>query len=86
MSYQAEEVLSFLATHGPMTTRLRERSIGDVHDVPTMLPTPLGITVRPEETVTLLEELEQQGLVRRSERVHAFDSAEFIVTWQSVRR
>ena len=86
MSHQAEEVLSFLATHGPMTTRLRERSIGDTHDIPTMLPTPLSITVRPEDAVPVLEALEQQGLVRRAERVHAFDSTEFIVTWHSVRR
>ena len=85
MPRQAEEVLPFLAHRGPVTTRLRERSMGDIHDVPTMLPTPLCLTVRPEDAVTLLEELEQQGLVRRSERVHAFDSAEFIVTWQSVR-
>ena len=86
MSRQAEEVLSFLAHYGPITTRRRERSIGDVHDVPAMLPTPLCLTVRPEDAVTLLEELEHQGLVRRSERVHAFDSTEFIVTWHSVRR
>ena len=86
MPRQAEEVLSFLATHGPMTTRLRERSTGDSHDVPAMLPTPLCLTVRPEDAVPVLEELEQQGLVRRSERVHAFDSAEFMVTWHSVRR
>ena len=85
MPRQAEEVLSFLAHRGPVTTRLRERSMGDIHDVPTMLPTPLCLTVRSEDVVPLLEELEQQGLVRRSERVHAFDSAEFIVTWQSVR-
>ena len=40
MSRQVEEVLSFLAHCGPVTTRLRERSIGDVHDVAAMLPTP----------------------------------------------
>ena len=86
MSRQAEEVLPFLAHHGPMTTRLRERSIGDTHDVPAMLPAPLRSMVRSEDAVPLLEELERQGLARRSERVHAFDSAEFIVTWHSVRR
>ena len=81
MSRQTQEILALLARRGTLTTRVREQSVGDVHDIPSMLPASLGMTVRPKDAAAVLEELEQQQAVRRLEAVHAYDSTEYIVTW-----
>ncbi len=82
MSCQAPEVEAFLAGGQVLQTRLRERSTGDVHDIPSIPPVIPGISGRPEDVVALLEALEKQGIVVRTETVHANDSAEYRVIWR----
>ena len=77
---------AFLAVGGVLQTRLRERSMGEVHDLPTYpLATP-GMSLCPEEVVSILEQLEQTGTVRRCyEAVHPYDSSEYSIAWGIAR-
>ncbi len=80
---QKEVVKSFLAQGNVMQTRLREHSSGDMHDLrfPPELP---DVSLCPEAMIALLEELEEQGVVFRSETVHPYDSTEYLIQWHFV--
>jgi hypothetical protein len=74
-----ERVLAHLATRRLLTS-IREEGDRDRHE----LPVPAGF-VEPDEAVAvpgILEQLEREGLVERSEEVHPFDSSEYQVTWR----
>jgi len=79
----AAAVKAVLAERRAIQTRLRERSTGDVHDRPSgPLQTPLGVTLPAEAVVVVLEELERQGIVVRSETVHSHDGSEYTLCWR----
>ena len=76
-----ERVLAYLATRRLLTS-IREEGDRDRHE----LPVPAGF-VEPDEAEAvpgILEQLEREGLVERSEEVHPFDSSEYQVTWRLV--
>ena len=62
-------------------TRLRERTVDKVIDLlPVDYPAIPGVSAA--EVVAALVTLERRGVVRRArERVHSYDSAEYLVTW-----
>jgi hypothetical protein len=74
-----------LAGGDTVWTRLRERSTGDVHDLPAG-PLEIAGTVLPaQDVVAALEELARQGVVRPALTVHRFDSTEYRVAWRLYR-
>jgi hypothetical protein len=79
---QAIDIVVNLCLTGGHTlkTRLRETAHGDIHDLPTPLGFP-GISPEPKDVISALEELEQEGLVVRSETVHVYDGTEYIIVW-----
>lgn len=84
MTDVADTVRDFLAAGGELRTRLRERSVGETHDFPSLVPAGLARTLRAEDIAAVLEMLEQQGAAVRSEIVHAYDSSEYTVRWRFV--
>lgn len=72
-------VEAFLAGGGTLQTRLRARSEEDVHDLSASSRTFSAVLLRA--AAAALEELETQGVVRRSLVVHPFDSSEYQVSW-----
>lgn len=83
MSWSAAVLAEVLRTSsGTISTRLRERSTGEVHDLPWGALMLSGMALPPAaDVVTALEELEQQGVVVRSVAVHPFDSSEYWLSW-----
>lgn len=82
MLQKAAAVQIFLASGGTVWTRLRERSTGDVHDVPTGPLELVGAALPAQDVVAALEELARQGVVMPSLTVHPFDSTEYRVAWR----
>jgi hypothetical protein len=80
---QKEAVKIFLTQGNGLHTRFREHSSGDIHDLPFPPEIP-GVSFRPEEMIALLEELEKQGVVFRSETVHPYESTEYRIQWHFV--
>lgn len=78
----AEAVLDFLERGGVVYTRVRERSVGIVHDWPSGFLVLPGMSLRPQDVVTILEELEHRGKIVRAEEVVPHDSTEYRVTWR----
>jgi hypothetical protein len=74
-------IQSFLAEGRLIHTRVRERSTGDIHDVPAIPPALPGLAGYSQEVVAILEGLERQGHVARYEVVYAYDTTEFYVIW-----
>ena len=71
----------FLGKGAVIRTRLRERTEDEVIDLlPVDYPAIPGVSA--EAVVAALVTLERRGVVRRArERVHPYDSAEYLVTW-----
>jgi len=67
---------------GTISTRIRERSTGEVSDLPWGALMLSSMALPPAaDVVTALEELELQGVVVRSVAVHPFDSTTYQVSW-----
>ena len=81
MSRKAAVVAALRAGGGMLQTRLRERSTGDVHDMPSGLLALPGTALGAIDVVSALEELATHGVVVSSLAVHPFDSAEYCVSW-----
>jgi hypothetical protein len=82
MSPEAVAMQTFLAGGGTVWTRLRERSTGDVHDLPVHLGALADASLRAQDVVAALEELARQGVVAPSWTVHRFDSTEYHGHWR----
>jgi hypothetical protein len=74
-------VEAFLGKGSVIRTRLRERAADELIDLlPIDHPAIPGVSAA--EVIAALVMLEQRGVVRRArERVHPYDSAEYLVTW-----
>ena len=78
----ATAIEAYLAAGGVLQTRLRERSMGEVHDLPTYSPVMPGVSLCPEDVVAILEQCERAGTVRRCYAVvHPYDSSEYRIIW-----
>lgn len=74
-------VLSLLARGIPIQTRLREGGCGDSHDCPGALLLRLPDGVYGDGVPAILEGLERDRVVLRTEGVHHYDASEYVVTW-----
>ena len=63
-------------------TLLLEGQHGDRHEPHATTHVPGGADAR--SVPVALEQLEREGLVERVERVHPYDTSEYVVTWQRV--
>ncbi len=62
---------------GMLQTRLRERSTGEIHDLPLGFLRLPGLPLCAAEVFTALQELELRGVVVCSLVVHPWDSSEY---------
>jgi hypothetical protein len=72
-------VLAILEAGRPIRARLVERADGDVCDFSDHA---LLRASRTQEVLDVLAELEQHGVVARSETPHPFDTNEYCVEWR----
>jgi len=78
-----EFVLAYLKAGRVIASRLRETSLGDVHD---MVGVPLEIRdagIEERVLVRMLEDLHKRHLVCKVESVCAYDSSEYTVIWRA---
>lgn len=66
-----------------ITMRLRETGLGDRYDLPPAFRLP-ALSLTPEDVIGALEGLEKEGVVTRSETVHAYDGTEYLIVWSPV--
>lgn len=66
MTDTATAIEAYLTAGGALQTRIREQSLGEIHDLPTYPPVPLRVSLHPEEIVATLEQLERTGTDRKS--------------------
>ena len=79
------KLLAFMRQHGPVESRLKETSDGDVEFLQWGTLPFSGLSLDEQQILDALNELHLQQLLVRSENVTPGDTCEYIVSWDVLR-